>query len=102
MLQTPEEAARQAIDADVHCIGVSSQAAGHNTLVPALIEALKKEKAEHILVICGGVIPPKDYQFLYDQGVGAIFGPGTRLPAAASETLRAIYKKLAQNKERDL
>lgn len=57
--QTPEEAARQAVDADVHCIGVSSQAAGHNTLVPALIEALKKENAEHILVICGGVIPPK-------------------------------------------
>jgi methylmalonyl-CoA mutase len=74
-------------------VGVSSQAAGHNTLVPALIEALKKENAEHILVICGGVIPPKDYQFLFDQGVGAIFGPGTRLPVAASETLKAICKK---------
>ncbi|KAF1331643.1 Methylmalonyl-coa mutase, partial [Globisporangium splendens] len=102
LFSTPEEAARQAIDADVHCIGVSSQAAGHNTLVPALIEALKKENAEHILVICGGVIPPKDYQFLYDQGVGAIFGPGTRLPAAASETLKAINKKIEENKAKGI
>ncbi|DAZ94995.1 TPA: hypothetical protein N0F65_000627 [Lagenidium giganteum] len=102
LFSTPEEVARQAIDADVHCIGVSSQAAGHNTLVPALIQALKNEQAEHILVICGGVIPPKDYQFLYDQGVGAIFGPGTRLPVAASETLKAILKKKELNAAKEL
>ncbi|RLN70266.1 hypothetical protein BBJ28_00020392 [Nothophytophthora sp. Chile5] len=102
LFSTPEETARQAIDADVHCVGVSSQAAGHNTLVPALINALKKEKAEHILVICGGVIPPKDYQFLYDQGVGAIFGPGTRLPVSALETLRAIIKKQEDNAAKGL
>lgn len=101
-LQTPEETARQAIDADVHCVGVSSQAAGHNTLVPGLINALKKEGAEHILVVAGGVIPPKDYQFLYDQGVGAIFGPGTRLPDSAKATLRAITKKLEENAARGL
>ncbi|KAJ0411608.1 hypothetical protein ATCC90586_004077 [Pythium insidiosum] len=102
LFSTPEEVARQAVDADVHCIGVSSLAAGHNTLVPQLMEALKKEGAEHILVMCGGVIPPKDYQFLYDQGVGAIFGPGTRLPQCALETLRAIYKKKEQNQEKGL
>lgn len=90
------------MDADVHCIGVSSLAAGHNTLVPALVEALKKESAEHILVICGGVIPPKDYQFLYDAGVGAIFGPGTRLPVSARETLRAIIKKSEENAAKGL
>ncbi|EGZ21052.1 hypothetical protein PHYSODRAFT_542262 [Phytophthora sojae] len=102
LFSTPEETARQAVDADVHCIGVSSLAAGHNTLVPALVEALKKESAEHILVICGGVIPPKDYQFLYDAGVGAIFGPGTRLPVSARETLRAIIKKSEENAAKGL
>ncbi|KAG6590934.1 Methylmalonyl-CoA mutase [Phytophthora cinnamomi] len=102
LFSTPEETARQAVDADVHCIGVSSLAAGHNTLVPALVEALKKENAEHILVICGGVIPPKDYQFLYDAGVGAIFGPGTRLPVSARETLRAIIKKSEENAAKGL
>ncbi|RHY06356.1 hypothetical protein DYB36_011456, partial [Aphanomyces astaci] len=102
---TPEEVARQAVDSDVHCVGVSSQvgrethAAGHNTLVPALMQALKDQGAEHILVICGGVIPPKDYDFLYEQGVGAIFGPGTRLPTAAHDTLQAIYKKIKQNEQ---
>ncbi|RQM29213.1 hypothetical protein B5M09_011711 [Aphanomyces astaci] len=102
---TPEEVARQAVDSDVHCVGVSSQvgrethAAGHNTLVPALMQALKDQGAEHILVICGGVIPPKDYDFLYEQGVGAIFGPGTRLPTAAHDTIQAIYKKIKQNEQ---
>ncbi|CAK4662122.1 hypothetical protein LEN26_006523 [Aphanomyces euteiches] len=99
LFSTPEEVARQAVDSDVHCVGVSSQAAGHKTLVPALIKALKDQGAEHILVICGGVIPPKDYDFLYEAGVGAIFGPGTRLPTAASDTLKAIYKKIKQNEE---
>lgn len=94
--------ARQAIDADVHCVGVSSLAAGHKSLVPALIAELKKENAEHILVTCGGVIPPKDYDFLYEQGVGAIFGPGTRLPACALATLEAIDKKKKENQARGL
>ncbi|KAF4036447.1 Methylmalonyl-CoA mutase [Phytophthora infestans] len=94
--------ARQAVDADVHCIGVSSLEAGHNTLVPALVKALKKENAGHILVKCGGVIPPKDYQLLYDAGVGAIFGPGTRLPVSALETLRAIIKKSEENDAKGL
>ncbi|KAF1772298.1 Cobalamin (vitamin B12)-dependent enzyme, catalytic [Phytophthora cactorum] len=102
LFSTPEETARQAVDADVHCIGVSSLAAGHNTLVPALVEALRKENAEHILVICGGVIPPKDYQFLYDAGVGAIFGPGTRLPVSALETLRVIIKMSEENDAKGL
>lgn len=102
LFSTPEEAARQAIDADVHAVGVSSLAAGHNTLVPQLIEALKKENAEHIMVFCGGVIPPKDYQFLYDNGVAAIFGPGTRLPACATEVLRCIRKKREEDKQKAL
>lgn len=93
LFSTPEEAARQAIDADVHAVGVSSLAAGHNTLVPALIKALKDENAEHIMVFCGGVIPPKDYQFLYDQGVAAVFGPGTRIPACAQQVLKCIGEK---------
>ncbi|KAG2516805.1 hypothetical protein BBO99_00006532 [Phytophthora kernoviae] len=102
LFSTPEEIARQAVDADVHCVGVSSLAAGHNTLVPALVKALKDDDAEHILIICGGVIPPKDYDFLYKAGVGAIFGPGTRLPVSALETLRAIIKKQEENEAKGL
>jgi len=94
LFSTPDEVARQAVDADVHCVGVSSQAAGHKTLVPGLVKALADLDASHILVICGGVIPPKDYDFLYEAGAGAIFGPGTRLPVAARDTLRAIQKRL--------
>lgn len=90
LFSTPDEVARQAIDADVHCIGVSSLAAGHKALIPALIEALRREQAEHIAVICGGVIPPKDYKFLQQAGVRAIFGPGTRLTMAARDTIDAI------------
>ena len=92
LFQTPEEAARQAIENDVHVVGVSSQAAGHNTLVPALIEALKREGADDILVVCGGVIPPQDYDFLKRAGVGAIYGPGTNIPKAAAEILSLIRK----------
>jgi methylmalonyl-CoA mutase len=92
LFQTPEEAARQAVENDVHVVGVSSQAAGHKTLVPALIEALKKEGAGDILVVCGGVIPPKDHDFLKKAGVSAIFGPGTNIPAAAVEILSLIQK----------
>jgi methylmalonyl-CoA mutase len=93
LFQTPEEAARQAVENDVHVIGVSTQAAGHKTLVPALIEALKKEGGEDILVVCGGVIPPQDYDFLIKAGVSAIYGPGTNIPHAAGEILRLIAKR---------
>ena len=90
LFQTPEEVARQAVDADVHCIGASSLAAGHKTLVPELIGALKKLGAEDKVVICGGVIPPQDYEFLRNAGVKCIFGPGTKLPLAALEVVKAI------------
>jgi len=93
LFQTPEEAARQAIENDVHIVGVSSQAAGHKTLVPGLIEALRKEGADDILVVCGGVIPPQDYEFLRKAGVSAVYGPGTNIPAAASEILSLIRKQ---------
>ena len=90
LFQTPEEAAQDAIDNDVHVIGISSQAAGHKTLAPKLVQALNAAGAGDILVICGGVIPQQDYQFLYDAGVKAIFGPGTNIPAAAKEILDLI------------
>ncbi len=93
LFQTPEEAARQAIENDVHVIGISSQAAGHKTLVPALIKALKGQGAGNILVVCGGVIPPQDYAFLQDSGVAAIYGPGTNIPLAASEVVHLIAKQ---------
>jgi methylmalonyl-CoA mutase len=93
LFQTPEEGARQAVENDVHVIGVSSQAAGHRTLVPALIEELKKQGAEDILVVCGGVIPPQDYGFLQDAGVSAIYGPGTNIPQAASEILGLLDRQ---------
>jgi methylmalonyl-CoA mutase len=92
MFQTPTEAARMAIENDVHVVGVSSQAAGHKTLVPQLIEALTQDGAVDIKVICGGVIPPKDYQYLYDAGVTAIYGPGTNIPKAAAEILDLLSK----------
>ena len=90
LFQTPAEAAQDAVDNDVHVIGISSQAAGHKTLAPQLVEELKKAGAEDIIVICGGVIPQQDYQFLYDHGVRAIFGPGTNIPEAAQDILRLI------------
>jgi methylmalonyl-CoA mutase len=90
LFQTPEEAAQDAIDNDVHIIGISSQAAGHKTLAPKLVQALNAAGAGDILVICGGVIPQQDYQFLYDAGVKAIFGPGTNIPEAAKDILRLI------------
>jgi methylmalonyl-CoA mutase len=90
MFQTPEEAAQQAIENDVHIVGVSSQAAGHKTLVPQLIASLTEQGAEDIIVICGGVIPPKDYDQLRADGVAAIFGPGTNIPVAAAEVLDLI------------
>jgi methylmalonyl-CoA mutase len=93
LFQTPEEAARQAVENDVHIIGVSTHAAGHKTLVPALIAALKREGATDILVVCGGVIPPKDYDFLKKAGVSGIYGPGTNIPEAAAEILSLIQKQ---------
>jgi methylmalonyl-CoA mutase len=92
LFQTPEEAARQAVENDVHVVGVSSQAAAHKTLVPALVEALGREGAGDILVVCGGVIPPRDYDFLKRAGVSAIFGPGTNIPAAAAE-IRSLIRQ---------
>ncbi|MBO6853032.1 MAG: methylmalonyl-CoA mutase, partial [Marivivens sp.] len=90
LFQTPEEAAQDAVDNDVHVIGISSQAAGHKTLAPKLVEALREAGAEDIIVICGGVIPQQDYDYLYKNGVKAIFGPGTNIPKAASDILRLI------------
>ena len=90
LFQTPAEAAQDAIDNDVHVVGISSQAAGHKTLAPQLVQALKAAGAGEILVVCGGVIPAQDYQYLYDRGVKAIFGPGTNIPKAASEVLALI------------
>jgi methylmalonyl-CoA mutase len=90
LFQTPEEAAQDAVDNDVHVIGISSQAAGHKTLAPKLIEALRAQGAGDILVICGGVIPQQDYDFLKKAGVKAIFGPGTNIPDAAQDILRLI------------
>jgi methylmalonyl-CoA mutase len=90
LFQTPAEAAQDAVDNDVHVIGISSQAAGHKTLAPQLIEALKEADAEDIIVICGGVIPQQDYAFLKEAGVKAIFGPGTNIPDAARDILRLI------------
>ena len=90
---TPEEAARQAAENDVHILGISSLAAGHKTLVPELVGHLKDQGGEDIMVVVGGIIPPKDYQFLYDCGVHAIYGPGSNIPDAASDVLKLIPGK---------
>ncbi|MEC8429409.1 MAG: methylmalonyl-CoA mutase family protein, partial [Pseudomonadota bacterium] len=92
MFSTPEEVARQAIENDVHVVGVSSQAAGHKTLVPELINELKKQGADDILVVAGGVIPKQDYDHLYDAGVVGIFGPGTKIPVSARKVVDEINK----------
>ena len=94
LFQTPKEAVDLAIKSGVHVIGISSLAAGHKTLIPELIEELKRRQADDILVICGGVIPAQDYQFLYDAGVAAIFGPGTSIPHAATTTINKASEKL--------
>jgi methylmalonyl-CoA mutase len=96
LFQTPEEAVREAIENDVHVIGISSQAAGHKTLVPQVINGLKEEGASDIIVICGGVIPPQDYDMLYDAGVAAIYGPGTNIVQAAKEVLEKITERKSQ------
>jgi len=94
LFATPAEAAQQAVDADVHVIGASSLAAGHKTLVPQLVDELAKLGRDDILVIAGGVIPPKDYDYLFERGVAAVFGPGTRIPAASIAVIDAIEKKI--------
>ena len=93
LFQTPEEAARQAVENDVHAIGVSTLAAGHKTLVPALVKALRDQDADDIVIIVGGVIPAQDYDELYKAGIAGIFGPGTPIPQCAHEVLRAISAK---------
>ncbi len=96
LFQTPQEAARMAVENDVHLVGASSLAAGHNTLVPALIEALKKEGGGDILVVVGGIIPPSDYESLYRAGVVGIFGPGTPVTTSANQVLDALEQELIQ------
>jgi methylmalonyl-CoA mutase len=95
LFQTPEECARQAIENDVHAVGVSTLAAGHKTLVPAIIEELKKQGADDIIVFVGGVIPRQDYDFLYAAGVKGIYGPGTPIPVSARDVLNQISKALS-------
>jgi methylmalonyl-CoA mutase len=94
LFQTPEECARQAIENDVHAVGVSTLAAGHKTLVPAIIAELKKQGANDIIVFVGGVVPRQDYDFLYEAGVKGIYGPGTPIPASAKDVLEQIKKAL--------
>ena len=94
LFQTPEEVAKQAIENDVHILGVSSLAAGHKTLIPAVIEELKRYERDDIMVIAGGVIPTKDYDFLYEKGVFGVFGPGTKIPEAAIRVLKLLIKSV--------
>jgi methylmalonyl-CoA mutase len=92
MFQTPAEVARMAVENDVHVVGVSSQVAAHKTLVPQLIEALKNENSQDILVVVGGIIPPSDYEFLYQSGAAGVFGPGTAVTESANQVLNALEK----------
>ena len=91
LFQTPDEAAIQAVENDVHIIGVSTLAAGHKTLIPLLMDSLKKNNSEEIKVICGGVIPPDDYAMLYELGVAKVFGPGTNIQEAAIEIISLLW-----------
>ncbi|MBP3752241.1 MAG: methylmalonyl-CoA mutase [Pyramidobacter sp.] len=101
LFQTPAETAQDAVDNDVHIVGMSSLAAGHKTLLPQLVEELKKRGRGDIMVVAGGVIPAQDYQFLYDHGAACIFGPGTVIPAAAREMLQVLNKRLAAQESAD-
>ena len=100
LFQTPAEVARHAVENDVHIVGASSLAAGHKTLVPSLIEELKKLGREDIMVVAGGVIPPQDHDFLYKAGVIGVFGPGTRIPEAASKMLTVLIGAVEQVESR--
>jgi len=93
LFQTPEEAAQQAADADVHVVGVSSQAAGHRTLVPLLVEALRARGAADVAVVVGGIVPPRDHEFLRERGVAAVFGPGTPIPEAVQRVIKALRSR---------
>jgi methylmalonyl-CoA mutase len=95
LFQTPEECARQAIENDVHAVGVSTLAAGHKTLVPEIIQSLRAQGAKDIVVFVGGVVPPQDYAFLYDAGVKGIYGPGTPVPVSAKDVLEQIKRACA-------
>ena len=94
LFQTPAETARQAVENDVHIIGMSSLAAGHKTLLPQLVAELKQLGRQDIMVICGGVIPAQDYEFLYANGASAVFGPGTVIPVAAQKLLGELMGRL--------
>ena len=96
LFQTAEECARHAIENDVHAVGVSTLAAGHKTLVPAIIASLKAQGADDIIVFVGGVIPRRDYDFLYEAGVAGIYGPGTPIPASAKDVLEHIRNRFAK------
>jgi methylmalonyl-CoA mutase len=98
LFATPDEAARQAVENDVHVIGVSSLAAGHLTLVPDLKQALEQEGRGDIMIVVGGVIPPSDYPALHEAGAAAVFGPGTNIPEAASDLIRKLNVKLGHAK----
>ncbi len=100
LFQTPEEVARQAVENDVHVVGISSQAAGHKTLVPQLMDELRRENAGDLVVVCGGIIPAQDYGFLHELGVAKIFGPGTAVPEAARQVLQAIRDRRASDDPR--
>jgi len=96
LFQTPDEVARQAVENDVHILGVSSLAGGHKTLVPEVIEALKRYGRDDILVVVGGVIPHDDYEALYDEGAAAIFGPGTNIAEAATQILDVLLDRFGE------
>jgi methylmalonyl-CoA mutase len=93
LFETPAEVAQAALDNDVHVVGVSSQAAGHKTLVPQLIDELRAKGADDVVIVVGGVIPPGDYGFLFDRGVAAVFGPGTNIPEAANKVLDLVIER---------
>ncbi len=97
MFETPDETARHAAENDVHIVGMSSLAGGHKTLLPQLIEELKKQGRDDIMVVVGGVIPAKDYTFLEQRGAAAIFGPGTVIPAAAQNIMEKLNSRIAEN-----
>ena len=96
LFQTPEEAAKMAVENDVHVVAMSSLAAGHKTLLPQLIAELKKLGREDIMVVCGGVIPAQDYDYLYQNGAAAIFGPGTVIPDSARKILQLLLEQVAE------
>jgi len=99
LFQTPEETARQAVENDVHIVGMSSLAAGHKTLLPQLVAALKAMGRDDIMVICGGVVPPQDHEFLRANGASAIFGPGTVIPEAAATLLHELNRRLGYDED---